>query len=62
MTADKLAGATVADSKGESFAIGPSMKYDSGKGWFFTLKWQKEVKSDNRAQGDAFWRKAVFPL
>lgn len=62
MTSDRQAGATVANSKGESFAIGPSMKYDSGKGWFFTLKWQKEIKADNRAQGNALWLKAVFPL
>lgn len=62
LTSDKLAGATVANSKGKTFAIGPSVKYDSGKGWFVTLKWQKETMSRNRAQGDAFWLKAVFPL
>lgn len=59
---DKKAGATLADSKGKAFAIGPSVKYDSGKGWFVTLKYQKETSVENRAQGSAFWVKAVFPL
>ena len=62
VTSDKQAGGVVADSKGETFAIGPSVKYDSGKGWFLTAKWQKEVKSDNRAQGNALWLKAAFPF
>lgn len=61
-TDDKQAGATLANSKGKTFAIGPSVKYDSGKGWFVTLKWQKETAVENRAQGNALWLKAVFPL
>ena len=62
VTSDKQAGATLASNKGKTFAIGPSVKYDSGKGWFVTLKWQKETMSENRAQGNALWLKAVFPL
>ena len=62
VTSDKQSGATVPDNKGKTFAIGPSVRYDSGKGWFITLKWQKEITSENRAQGNAFWLKAVFPL
>ena len=62
LSSDKQSGATLANSKGKAFAIGPSVKYDSGKGWFVTLKWQKETMSENRAQGNAFWMKAVFPL
>ena len=61
-TSDRQGGADLADSKGKTFAIGPALKYDSGKGWFATLKWQKEVRSENRAQGNALWLKAVFPL
>lgn len=60
--ADTAGGVRLANSKGETFAIGPSVKYDSGKGWFATLKWQKETRSENRAQGNALWLKAVFPL
>lgn len=62
VTADRQSGATLSNSKGQAFAIGPSVKYDSGKGWFVTAKWQKEVKAENRAQGNALWIKAVFPL
>lgn len=61
-TNDKSAGATVADNKGKAFAIGPSIKYDSGKGWFLTAKFQKESGVRNRAEGEAFWLKAVFPF
>jgi hypothetical protein len=61
-TPDRQAGADLANSKGKAFAIGPTLKYDSGKGWFATLKWQKEVRSENRAQGNALWLKTVFPL
>jgi len=62
VTDDKLGGTTVPDSKGRAFAIGPSLKYDSGKGWFVTAKFQKESSVRNRAEGQAFWVKAVFPL
>jgi hypothetical protein len=59
---DRQSGATAANNKGRAFAIGPSLKYDSGKGWFVTAKFQKETAVRNRAQGEAFWLKAVFPL
>ena len=62
MTSDVQAGTTLANSKGKTFAIGPSVRYDSGKGWFVTLKWQKEMAVKNRAEGNALWLKAVFPL
>ena len=59
---DKLNGATVADNKGRALAIGPSVKYDSGKGWFVTAKYQVEGSVRNRADGKAFWLKAVVPF
>lgn len=62
VTVDRQAGADLANSKGKAFAIGPSVKWDSGKGWFVTLKWQKETMVENRAAGNAFYLKAVFPL
>ena len=62
VTDDKQGGATVANNKGRALAIGPSIKYDSGKGWFVTLKYQTETGVRNRAAGDALWLKAVFPL
>lgn len=62
VTDDKQAGTTVANNKGRAFAIGPSIKYDSGKGWFISAKYQSETSVRNRADGAAFWLKAVFPL
>ena len=62
MTADSRAGVTLDGSKGSAIAAGPSLKYDSGKGWFVTAKWQQEMSVKNRAQGSALWLKAVFPL
>jgi hypothetical protein len=61
-TNDKQDGATVANNKGRALAVGPSMKYDSGKGWFVTAKYQVDTSVRNRADTKAFWLKAVFPL
>ncbi|MBV8158556.1 MAG: transporter [Dyella sp.] len=61
-TDDKQGGATVPDNKGRAFAIGPSIKYDSGKGWFVTAKYQMETGVRNRAEGQTFWLKAVVPF
>ena len=52
----------LADSKASAMAIGPNLKYDSGKGWFVTVKWQAEAKAKNTTEGKALWIKAVFPL
>lgn len=59
---DSQNGATVANNKGRALAIGPSVKYDSGKGWFVTAKYQTETSVRNRADGAAFWVKAVHPF
>lgn len=62
LTNDEHNGASVADNKGRAVAFGPSVRYDSGKGWFITAKYQDEMAVRNRADGAAFWVKAVFPL
>lgn len=62
LTDDRLGGATVAGAKARGFAIGPSLKYDNGKGWFITVKWQKETEARNRPQGSAFWVKSTIPF
>jgi hypothetical protein len=62
LTNDKQNGATVPDNKGRAFAIGPSVRYDSGKGWFITAKYQAENSVRNRPEGTAFWLKFVHPL
>ncbi|MEY5100140.1 MAG: hypothetical protein RJA36_2859 [Pseudomonadota bacterium] len=63
LTGDSGSGAAaVGDNKYRGLAIGPNVKYDSGKGWFVTAKWQQETQVRNGAQGNALWLKAVFPL
>ncbi|TQK01100.1 transporter [Herbaspirillum sp. SJZ107] len=60
-TGDELHGVDVGN-KGRAFAIGPSIKYDTGKGFFVTAKFETESGVRNRAQGRAFWIKATIPL
>lgn len=62
LSEDNQAGATLPASKGSAFAIGPSLKYDNGKGWFITAKWQREMSVRNRPEGSALWIKTILPL
>lgn len=59
---DVQAGAVLANSRARAFAIGPSLRYDNGKGWFLTAKVQTENAVRNTTQGQAFWVKAVIPF
>jgi hypothetical protein len=61
-TDDKQNGERIEDNKGRAFAVGPSIKYTSPNKWFVTAKWQQETEVRNRAQGNAYWLKLVFPL
>lgn len=61
-TDDRSDAGRVEGARARSFAIGPNLKYDSGRGWFVTAKWEREFHVRNRAQGEGFWLKAVFPL
>lgn len=62
VTDDVQAGNTVANNRGSAFALGPIVKYDSGKGWFGTLKVENETNVKSRAQGSSIWFKAAFPF
>lgn len=62
LSSDEVAGVKLPNSKTRALAIGPAIKFDSGRGWFVTAKWQKETDVENGPQGSAFWLKAVFPL
>lgn len=62
VTNDKLDGVSVANSKAQSFALGPSVRYDSGKGWFVTAKYTQDGNVKNYTEGKAYWLKVVFPL
>ncbi|MEE5092097.1 transporter [Xanthomonas euvesicatoria] len=61
-TLDEQNGQRLSGSKGRAFAIGPSLKYDSGKGWVVTAKYAPEFGVRNRADGAMFVIKAVMPL
>lgn len=61
-TEDLQHGETIKDNKGRAFAIGPSIKYASNKGWFLTAKWEQESDVRNRAQGNTYWLKMAVPL
>lgn len=62
VTDDEQDGHRLADNKGSARALGPALRYDSGNGWFLTLKGYHETGVRNRAEGDALWLRAVFPL
>jgi hypothetical protein len=51
-----------AAGRARAFALGPALKYDSGRGWFVTAKLQREAGVRNRPQGQQFYVKAVLPL
>ncbi|MBW9107432.1 SphA family protein [Paraburkholderia phenoliruptrix] len=61
-TDDRQGGNVVLNNRGRALAIGPSIKYDSGKGWFATLKYEFETDVRNRTEGRALWLKAVVPF
>lgn len=62
ITNDEQNGVKLPNSKGQAFAIGPSIKYDNGKGMFIVAKWQKEMNVENRPEGQSFWIKALLPF
>ena len=62
LTNDKVRGVSTPGAKASGFAIGPSVKYDNGKGWFITAKLQKEASAKNRPEGSALWIKAAIPF
>jgi hypothetical protein len=61
-TADKRGGVTVADNKGRAMGIGPSVKYDNGKGFFITVKWQQDFNVRNRPEGGGLKVKFSIPF
>jgi hypothetical protein len=59
---DRLAGTRLDGSRARAFAIGPSVAFNNGQGWFITAKWQRESSVRNTLQGSALWVKAVVPF
>jgi len=61
-TNDTSGGMTVQNNLGRALAIGPSVKYDNGKGWFVTVKYEKEFDVRNRPEGGGFNVKMNIPM
>ncbi|MFD1007204.1 transporter [Oceanisphaera ostreae] len=62
LTDDESSGITVVNNRGQAFAMGPSVKYNSGKVVSVNLKYQHELAVENSPEGSAFWVKAVIPF
>ncbi len=60
LTDDKNAGGKVPNSRAATFAIGPVVKYDSGKGWSASAEYEKMTHVRNGPKGDVIWMKAAF--
>lgn len=62
-TDDEQNDVTVGDgNRGMAFAMGPQVKYDFGGKYSVIAKWQHELVTENRSQGDKFWVKAIIPF
>ncbi|ALU91582.1 enzyme involved in meta-pathway of phenol degradation protein [Herbaspirillum rubrisubalbicans M1] len=55
-------GANAAAGKSQALAIGPNLKYDNGKGFIITAKFQQEYDARNRPEGKQFYVKAILPF
>lgn len=62
VTDDSNSAGTVASNRAASNAIGPVVKYDSGKGWAVVLKYQQMFAVKNSPKGNVVWLKVAIPL
>ncbi|MBL8251404.1 MAG: transporter [Candidatus Competibacter sp.] len=64
ITDDKQNGRTVGTdgNKGQVFAIGPSVKYQTAGGTILVGQWQHETNVENRFGGDKVWLKVILPF
>lgn len=61
---DKVGGVKVGPdgNRGQVFAIGPSVKYQTAGGTHLIGYWQHETEVENRFGGDKLWLKMIMPL
>lgn len=64
LTDDRQNGAKVGTdgNKGQVFAIGPSVKYETAGHSHLIFQWQHETNVENRFGGDKVWFKYIMPL
>ena len=60
LTDDKNAAGTVPNFRAATFAIGPVVKYDSGKGWIVSAEYEKMTHVRNGPKGEITWLKTAF--
>jgi hypothetical protein len=53
---------TIRNNRAEVLAVGPVVKYDSGRGWNLSAQYEKMVTVKNNAKGDIVWLKVGFKL
>lgn len=49
-------------NRGQVFAIGPSIKYETAGHSHLIFQWQRESSVENRFKGDKLWFKLIMPL
>ena len=54
-TDDSGPGVAADGHRGEGFAIGPSLTYSFDPGTQLSASWQRDIYTENRAQGDTIW-------
>lgn len=64
LTDDKQGGVKVGTdgNRGQVFAIGPSIKYETAKHSHLIFQWQHESNVENRFKGDKLWFKLIAAL
>jgi hypothetical protein len=59
---DKVAGIALVNNRGRAMALGPSIKYENGEGFFLTAKLEKEFAVRNRSEGASLKVKFNIPF
>lgn len=61
-TDDTQDSKAIPNYKGQSCGIGPSIKYENGKGWLITAKWENDFAVKNRGEGHDIRVKMTVPF
>jgi len=59
---DRNRNGIIRNNRTEVLAVGPVVKYDSGRGWNLSAQYEKMVTVKNNAKGDIVWLKVGFKL
>lgn len=62
LTDDHGAGVGADGNRARAYALGPSLLYNNGQGFYVTAKYHVEHQVQNTWQGKALWLKAAIPF